>query len=55
LQGIDQGTASIAALESSKLLCGDDDNLIATVNRHMLRSFAAHLSNELAESGFRVL
>ena len=55
MQGLDQRTSRIAALESAELLGCDDDNFIATMHRHVLRAFAVNAAHQFAESGLRVL
>ena len=49
---LDEGGAREFALQAAELLGGDDDDLVASVHRHMLRTFAAHTPDQFTEAGF---
>src|SRR6266404_1771250 len=55
LHGLNQRFSRDAALEAPEVLRGNDDDLVASVHRHVLRSLAANLADELAKAGLRIL
>ena len=55
LQGSDERITLPVTFQPPEFFGGDDDNLIATMNRDMLRSFAVNAAHEFAEASLCVL
>ena len=55
LQHVYQGLACSSTLQTPEVFCSDDHDFVATMNRHVLRAFAAHATHQFAEACFGVL
>jgi len=55
LKGIYQCLSGQAAFEAAKLLGGDDDHLVSSMNGHVLRTFAVYKSHQLAKTRLGIL
>src|SRR5882757_3962378 len=55
LHGLNQRFSRNAALEPPEVLRGNDDDLVASVHRHVLRSLAANLAEERGRAVLRIL
>jgi hypothetical protein len=57
-RGLESGNECCAAeiaLQAANIFGGDDNNLIASVDRDVLRPFRVHAPHKLAEPGFCIL
>ena len=55
LHGLDEGRASLIALEATEFVGADDDNFLTAMNRDVLRSVASGAAHNFTEAGSGIL